>query len=105
MFVLLQIFVLEKVNYYELQKKMGNAKLFGNDISGKAIRMLRENHPDWVLEECDFLNQKAREEKFIFKNKFDIILLNPPFTCKGSTIHKINFDDIEFHTSTTMVFL
>jgi tRNA1(Val) A37 N6-methylase TrmN6 len=86
------------------KKKWSNAKLFGNDISDKVIQQLRKNYPDWILEECDFLNQKAREEKLAFKNKFDIILLNPPFTCKGSTIHTINFDGIEFHASTAMVF-
>jgi hypothetical protein len=57
------------------------------------------------LEKCDFLNQKERDEKLNFKDKFDIILLNPPFTCKGSIIHKVNFDSIEYHTSTAMAFL
>lgn len=86
------------------KKKWNNAKLFGNDISDKAIRLLRKNHPDWMLENCDFLDRRTRYEKLAFKSKFDIILLNPPFTCKGSTIHKIYFDNIEFHASTAMVF-
>jgi methylase of polypeptide subunit release factors len=86
------------------KKKWNSAKLFGNDISAKAIQLLKKNHLDWTLEKCDFLNQKSRDEKLIFKNKFDVILLNPPFTCKGSTIHAINFDDIEFHASTAMAF-
>jgi tRNA1(Val) A37 N6-methylase TrmN6 len=87
------------------KKRWDDVKLFGNDISDKAIQLLRGNHPDWMLEKCDFLNQKARDEKLLFKNKFDIILLNPPFTCKGSTIYAINFDDMEFHASTAMAFL
>jgi predicted RNA methylase len=87
------------------KKKWTNAGFFGNDISGKAIQLLRGNYPDWILEKCDFLNQKARDEKLFFKNTFDVILLNPPFTCKGSTIHKIDFDGIEFHISTAMFFI
>jgi tRNA1(Val) A37 N6-methylase TrmN6 len=87
------------------KKKWNTAKFFGNDISGEAIQLLKKNYPDWTLEKCDFLNQKARNEKLFFKSKFDVILLNPPFTCKGSTIHTINFDDLEFHTSTAMFFL
>jgi predicted RNA methylase len=87
------------------KKKWSNAKFCGNDISGKAIQLLRGNYPDWILEKCDFLNRKARDEKLFFKSTFDVILLNPPFTCKGSTIHIINFDGIEFHASTAMFFI
>jgi methylase of polypeptide subunit release factors len=87
------------------KKKWTNTKCFGNDISGKTIQLLKKKYPDWVLEKCDFLNQKEKDEKFIFKSKFDIILLNPPFTCKGSTLHTIKFDGMAFHASTAMVFL
>src|SRR5690606_31823998 len=38
------------------------------------------------------------------KNKFDLVLLNPPFTCKGASRKMIVFDGLEFQMSTSMAF-
>jgi len=86
------------------QKKWANAKFYGNDISSQVIQLLKLKYPKWTLGNGDFLNPKSRSRIKLFKKKFDVILLNPPFTCKGSTIHHVLFDDIEFHVSTAMVF-
>jgi tRNA1(Val) A37 N6-methylase TrmN6 len=86
------------------QKKWSNAKFYGNDISSQVIQLLKRKYPKWILGRGDFLNLKSRNKTNIFKNKFDLILLNPPFTCKGSTIHNIIFDNIEYHVSTAMAF-
>ena len=86
------------------QKKWKNVKFYGNDISGRVIRLLKRKYPEWVLGNCDFLNSKSRNKANVFRNKFDIILLNPPFTCRGSTINHVIFDNIEFNMSTAMAF-
>jgi type I restriction-modification system DNA methylase subunit len=87
------------------KQKWSEAKFYGSDISNEVIYLLKKHYPDWILEECDFLNPKSRKKSNIFKNKFDIILFNPPFTCKGATIKSVVFDDIEYHVSTAMAFL
>lgn len=87
------------------KKKWAKAKFYGNDISSRAIRVLKKKYPDWILEKSDFLNKRITNNISVFKKKFDIILLNPPFTCKGSTIHSVIFNNIEYHMSTAMAFL
>jgi tRNA1(Val) A37 N6-methylase TrmN6 len=86
------------------QKKWENAIFFGNDISSKVIQQLKKEYPKWILENCDFLSQKSKKKAELFKNKFDIILLNPPFTCKGSIVNHVIFDDVEYNVSTAMAF-
>jgi len=86
------------------QKKWVKATFYGNDISSQVIQQLKRKHSKWVLGNGDFLNSKSRSRMKLFKKKFDVILLNPPFTCKGSTIHTVVFDNIEYHVSTAMFF-
>ncbi len=85
--------------------KWNNVQFYGSDISGDVIHLLGKLYPDWKLCKCDFLNPKSRGKRLIFKNRYDLILLNPPFTCKGATIKSIILDDIEYHVSTAMAFL
>lgn len=88
------------------QSRWKNIDVYGTDISSEAILFLKEMHPDWNVEYCDFINEKSRKSCKILKDKrFDLILLNPPFTCKGSTIHKASFEDVNYNVSTAMQFL
>lgn len=84
--------------------KWKNAQFYGNDISRKVIQSLKRKHTSWKLGNCDFLDSNSKGKSNLFNKKFDLILLNPPFTCKGSSIHIINFDNKEYHTSTAMAF-
>lgn len=86
------------------KNKWPNVRLYGCDISERTVNLMKKNHIDWTLGKCDFLNPKSRKNSIILKNKYDLILLNPPFTCKGSTIESILFDDTEYHMSTAMAF-
>jgi tRNA1(Val) A37 N6-methylase TrmN6 len=86
------------------QKKWSSAIFFGNDVSRQVIRLLKQKYPKWKLESCDFLNQKSRNNSNQFKKKYDVILLNPPFTCRGSIIKQVFFDNVEYNVSTAMAF-
>ncbi|GHU55676.1 hypothetical protein FACS189442_3540 [Spirochaetia bacterium] len=88
-----------------VKKKWCDVRFYGSDISVRVINLLKKQYPDWVLDSCDFFNKKIRDRCIIFNNKFDLIVLNPPFTCKGSTILSNVFDGIEYHMSTAMAFL
>ncbi len=88
------------------QAKWKNAELFGIDISNDAITKLKKTHPDWNVESCDFLNEELKSNCKLLKDKtFELILLNPPFTCKGSKIHKVEFNGVNYNVSTAMLFL
>lgn len=86
------------------KRKWPEATLCGCDISDKTIISMKRVHPCWMLSKCNFLNPKSRNKTIILKNKYDLVLLNPPFTCKGSTIEKVFFEGQEFHMSTSMAF-
>lgn len=88
------------------QAKWKNVEVFGTDISKEAITNLEETHPDWNVECCDFLNEESKSNCKLLKDKlFELILLNPPFTCKGSTIHKVEFEGADYNVSAAMLFL
>lgn len=87
------------------QKRKGDLLCFGTDINTNVIERLSDEHPDWTLGTCDFLDEDSRNKTFLKGRCFDLILLNPPFTCKGSIISVILYKGKEYHVSTSMSFL
>ena len=89
-------------------KKWPDINCFGTDISKKSIKSVKVNHPEWKLGVCDFLNVRSQRSCKILKSRndgFDLILLNPPFSCIGGTIHDLEFDGNTYRVSTAMKFL
>ena len=87
-------------------KRFDNVKLYGTDISDDALKKLSNDCPDWHLQKCDFRKDDSIDKVTFIKNeKFDLIVLNPPFTCKGSIVENIIFEGIEYRVSTAMFFL
>lgn len=81
-------------------------KCFGSDISEEAIEITQTQHQDWTLSVADFLDQNSRNHSKIFQNnQYDLILLNPPFSCKGGTVNEVEFDGKTYFASTAMKFL
>lgn len=87
-------------------RRFPKVKCFGVDISKESIARLKKEHPDWSLGACDFLERgKVAKLKGIEDKKYDLIVFNPPFTCKGSTLCRIVFDGQAFKCSTALMFL
>lgn len=79
---------------------------YGIDISSVMIEKLQMRQPSWHLSHCDFMDVMALEEvSFLQGKSFDLIVLNPPFTCRGSRIHRVFIGNDEFNVSTAMSFL
>lgn len=79
---------------------------FGTDISEEVINGLALRQPSWRLGQCDFRNAGSRAHvTFLQGATFDLIVLNPPFTCRGSSINKVFIGNDEYHVSTAMSFL
>lgn len=89
------------------EKRWPSIQCYGSDISKKAIKITKGLHPYWLLSKFDFLNFEQRSKSKLFKSKnyFDLILLNPPFSCWGGTLMHSNIDDVQFTTSTSMKFI
>ena len=89
-----------------VKKKFGNLHFFGTDISADVIKKITSDNPDWTLGVCDFRDIKSvKEIDFLEKELFDLIMFNPPFTCKGSLFERIRINDTEFRVSTAMSFI
>ena len=87
-------------------RRYKNVKLYGTDISDDSIEKLSGECPKWQLAQCDFRDDKWLEKvSFLKGKKFDLIMMNPPFTCKGSIIERIKFEGEEYKVSTAMYFL
>lgn len=87
-------------------RRFPDVRCFGVDVSTDSINHLRKEHKDWKLGACDFMERsKVTKLKGIGDKKYDLIVLNPPFTCKGSTLCRIEFDGQPFKCSTALMFL
>ena len=80
------------------------ANYFANDKSKRAYHNLLKYHSDWEVRNIDFLNDKCLHDIAHLNGAFDLLLLNPPFTCKGQK-YKIIFDGLKFSASKALLFL
>lgn len=88
------------------ERKFKDITCFGIDISDEVINGLATRQPSWRLAQCDFRDAGALAKiQFLQGSVFDLIVLNPPFTCRGSSIEKVMIGDEEYHVSTAMSFL
>jgi 16S rRNA G966 N2-methylase RsmD len=82
---------------------------FGTDISKGSISVVKSLHSNWFLGRCDFLKQNSRNQCRILRKRikrgFDLILLNPPFSCIGGLRYKVILDGKNYNVSTAMAFL
>ena len=88
------------------KNKYPDAICYGVDICNDVIANLKEKHSDWKLAVCDFEDDESvNKVDFIRNILFDLIMMNPPFTCKGSIVETIEFEGLEFKVSTAMKFV
>lgn len=83
-----------------------DVKFFGTDISQDAISKLANENVGWTLGVCDFRNDDSvKNLSFLKSASFDLIVLNPPFTCKGANVELVEFNGIKYKVSTAMMFV
>lgn len=89
------------------ESKWPQATFIGLDICTSTIKNVKSAHDTWRLSSGDFLDNKVQNRLFsslASLKGIDLILINPPFTCKGGTKHKANLDGMDFSLSTSMKF-
>lgn len=74
------------------------------DIDATAINTITKEHPNWNIVHADFMNRSEMDAS-IGDLRYDLITLNPPFSCKGSKIVSVQIDGYSFKVSTSMAFL
>ncbi|WP_345947708.1 methyltransferase [Mucilaginibacter sp. PAMB04274] len=87
--------------------KWKNVKCYGTDISQTAIDETFSKHPNWVLEAVDFLDDSSQKKSKVLsgQKKYDLILLNPPFSYIGGVSNEVVFESVTYKVSTAMKFL
>lgn len=76
----------------------------GIDINNDAVDELSLLHPEWRVLHNDFMDGKAVDAS-IGDTLFDLIVLNPPFSCKGSQVISVSVSNKEYKVSTSMAFV
>ena len=62
-------------------------RIVATDIDDSRIRALRRDHSDWMVGKCDFLNPTSRRMCRLLQDvrgRVSLVLLNPPFSCRGN---------------------
>ena len=84
------------------------AQIFGTDISKLAVKTVSTLGLAKQVSRCDFLSSRSRAHCKLLrdiKNEVDVVLLNPPFTCRGGTRHLVDIDGFALRCGTAMAFL
>lgn len=85
-----------------------SAKLVAIDVCSRAIRSLRRRRSAWSIHRMDFLHeiQRAKCKSLeALRGSIDVVLLNPPFSCRGASIREIKADGEMFSCSEAMAFV
>ena len=83
------------------------ATFIATDIDRRAIRHLARLRPYWTVGRCDLRSQRSRRSSKALKNTNSVclMLLNPPFSCRGGTRFFVHTPTGPLHVSTAMSFL
>lgn len=84
-----------------------NARLIGTDIRPKAPRV-RNSVRELVIGKCDFLSERSRRRSEVLNRalkKVDLILLNPPFSYRGSLTISVKLGQTTLNCSPAAAFL
>lgn len=79
------------------------ARVTAFDLDGSAIAALANAFPTATLSRSDFLACAGPDS--CGGKKVDLVVLNPPFSVRGNTTVRVNFDGQEFSMSRAMAFV
>lgn len=90
------------------EKRWKTCRFVAVDIDNAAVDKLKRQKRSWRVGRCNFLKSKSRAQ-LPFLQKFEagvsVVILNPPFSCRGAkTIHTHLNDDV-LKTSVAMAFV
>ena len=87
--------------------KWPSCEVLATDIDETNLRRVRENCPGAKVGKCDFLSTASRRQCRILKQglgRVSLILLNPPFSCRGGTKTPVSIAGAPTEVSIAMAF-
>ena len=84
-----------------------NKIVYGLDIDPGVISALRSRYPEWHLCSGNFLNPCPQANRFLQElvGGLDMIVLNPPFSCRGGTKEYVRLNGKEVGCSKSLAFV
>lgn len=79
-------------------------KCIAIDKSKRAVKRIRTRHKHWKVFLADFLSDKDMAQTGLQEGVCDLVVLNPPFTCRGEK-YKIELDGQTFSGGKALAFL
>ena len=81
------------------------AAYLASDLDGERARRLRRERPDWVVHQLDFTSPEAPGVLCEWEGAVDLVLLNPPFSCRGGRRYQVETPDGSISCSLAMAFV
>ena len=92
----------------EAERVWPTADFAATDIDRRAIARLTRMRSSWNIGRCDLRNRRSRSHSRVLRGirrSISLLLLNPPFSCRGGTRFRVDTSDGTLHASTAMSFL
>jgi hypothetical protein len=75
------------------------------DLDAARVETLRGEHPGWAIRRVDFTSQEDLGVLNQWRSGVDLVLLNPPFSCRGGRRHEVETRDGKITCSLAMAFV
>ena len=69
------------------ERRWPQARCAGVDVDRSSVLHLRRTHPQWHVGVCDLRSARSRGQSPVlkrFSKRISLLLLNPPFSCRGN---------------------
>lgn len=84
------------------------AKFLASDKDPSVVQRIRRKFPHWRVGRCDFLSPRSRSACLSLKQhakRISVVLLNPPFSCRGAAKVHVPLPGPDLHCSISMAFV
>ena len=90
-----------------IMQMAGPCPIYGIDVDDSTVATLTQRRPDWLLSAADALSRVsvARSQASKMWGRFDLSVLNPPFSCRGPRTVEVVVDDFQLRCSPHMAFV
>jgi predicted RNA methylase len=91
----------------QAQQRWPSATFLATDINKNIVSRLRRQNAGWLVGKCDFLNYKSRKLCSVTSAlpEVSVVLLNPPFSCKGASRFQTHFRESTIRCSLALAFV
>ena len=90
-----------------VMEKAGLGAAYGIDVDDATVISLAQRRPGWLVSSADALSpvSLARSQASEMWGRFDLSVLNPPFSCRGQRTVEVGLDDFLLRCSPHMAFV